>query len=149
METMTDEERDLLEALDGIVAALPISDEQAIDYAAEEMTLRARLGRGDVQDRRSLENEDRASPQFLSPILRPRLRRQLRGYGARHDSLRKRIAPLVASGEAICARCHKPILPNEPWDLGHDDNDRNRYAGPEHRRCNRATSGRRRQSRRW
>src|SRR5215207_10927405 len=32
------------------------------------------------------------------------------------------------------AHCH-PITPDEPWDLGHVDHDRSRYAGPEHRKC--------------
>jgi hypothetical protein len=72
-----------------------------------------------------------------------------RGYGTRHKALRKKLAPLVASGRATCARCGLAIGPEEPWDLGHLDNDRNRYGGPEHRACNRATSGRRRQSRQW
>jgi hypothetical protein len=71
-----------------------------------------------------------------------------RGYGSRHWALRKRLAPTVAAGLAVSARCGRPIAPGEPWDLGHDDFDRTRYNGPEHRRCNRATN-RRRQSRAW
>lgn len=72
------------------------------------------------------------------------------GYGWRHQKLRKRVAAKVASGRALCARCFEPIDPREPWDLGHSDTDRSHYTGPEHRRCNRATAGRRtRRSRRW
>src|SRR5262245_1427081 len=65
-----------------------------------------------------------------------------RGYGREHQTLRARLAPLVAAGYARCARCGETIRPGEPWDLGHGDGDRMRYAGPEHRWCNRATSGR-------
>jgi hypothetical protein len=72
-----------------------------------------------------------------------------RGYGPKHQRLRARVALIVNAGQAYCARCHKPILPGEPWDLGHDDVDRTKYLGPEHRRCNRATSRHRRQSREW
>lgn len=75
-----------------------------------------------------------------------------RGYDHHHRALRKRVAPAVESGGVACARCGRPIAPGEPWDLGHDDRDRSRYTGPEHRACNRATAGRRqrrRQSRRW
>jgi hypothetical protein len=65
-----------------------------------------------------------------------------RGYGAAHQQLRARWAPVVAAGDTRCARCQEVIQPDEPWDLGHDDTDRARYAGPEHaRRCNRAAGG--------
>jgi hypothetical protein len=56
--------------------------------------------------------------------------------------MRRRYASLVASGRAWCARCGEFIDPEEPWDLGHDDHDRSKYSGPEHVRCNRATSTR-------
>jgi hypothetical protein len=77
-----------------------------------------------------------------------------RGYGTAHQKLRARLAPIVAAGGYICARCGLLIPPGAPWDLGHADYDRSRYTGPEHRHCNRATAGRhrvrrRRRSRRW
>lgn len=72
-----------------------------------------------------------------------------RGYGRTHRALRQRMSALVAAGLAVCARCREPIEPGEPWDLGHDDFDRSRYAGAEHRACNRATMGVRVVSQRW
>lgn len=42
----------------------------------------------------------------------------------------------------MCARCGEPIDPLEAWDLGHDDLNPGRYAGAEHRACNRRTAGR-------
>ena len=62
-----------------------------------------------------------------------------RGYGSRHKRLRKSWAPKVRAGKVNCARCGLLIGPGQPWDLGHDDDDRSLYSGPEHRRCNRAT----------
>lgn len=70
-----------------------------------------------------------------------------RGYGVRHQQLRKRYGRLVKAGVAFCARCGKPIAPGEPWDLGHVDGVRDQWWGPEHARCNRATAGRRRRER--
>jgi hypothetical protein len=74
-----------------------------------------------------------------------------RGYGAVHQAKRRSLAGIVALGFTCCARCGKPIRRGEPWDLGHVDGDRSRWAGPEHRRCNRATALRvgRRTSRAW
>jgi hypothetical protein len=71
-----------------------------------------------------------------------------RGYGARHKALRKQYLALVRSGKAKCWRCNQPIDPDGKWDLGHVDDDRSQYAGPEHigKECaaggNRATKGR-------
>jgi hypothetical protein len=48
---------------------------------------------------------------------------------------------MVEAGLVDCARCSHRILPGEEWDLGHDDVDRSKYIGPEHRRCNRSAAG--------
>nr|DAQ97196.1 MAG TPA: HNH endonuclease bacteriophage, HNH Endonuclease, DNA.52A [Caudoviricetes sp.] len=60
-----------------------------------------------------------------------------RGYGAAHR--RERAwwqAAMDAGAVPICAKCNKPVLPSQPWDLGHTD-DRKAWTGPEHRSCNR------------
>jgi predicted nucleic acid-binding Zn ribbon protein len=69
---------------------------------------------------------------------RTRVRMPTAKYGHRHQQLRKRLAPALAAGGVRCARCGEPILPGEPWDLGHVDGSATRYSGPEHAyRCNR------------
>jgi hypothetical protein len=65
-----------------------------------------------------------------------------RGYGQEHRAERARWAESVALGGVACARCGALILPGEAWDLGHSD-DRTRWTGPEHARCNRAAPHRR------
>lgn len=60
-----------------------------------------------------------------------------RGYGRSHRLERERWRPLVEAGECDCWRCGAWIDPTQPWDLGHDDDDRTQYRGPEHIRCNR------------
>jgi hypothetical protein len=80
---------------------------------------------------------------------RVRAKTTARGYGARHRRLRRALAPIVAAGLATCARCGRPILAGEPWDLGHDDVDRGRYRGSEHRACNSATNHGPIRSREW
>lgn len=66
-----------------------------------------------------------------------------RGYGRDYQAERKRWAPIVATGTVTCWRCGQLITATEPWDQGHDDNDRTVIRGPEHAyRCNRAAAGR-------
>ena len=67
--------------------------------------------------------------------------RQARGYGASHDRERTRIAHLVEHLQAHCAKCGLIVLPTESWDLGHNE-DRTRWTGAEHARCNRSDGGR-------
>ncbi|BBC53952.1 putative HNH endonuclease [Mycobacterium phage HC] len=73
-----------------------------------------------------------------------------RGYGWKHQALRAQVKPYVEAGHVDCWRCGERIQPGQQWDLGHDDDDRSRYRGPEHalaKDCaaggNRATAGRR------
>ena len=63
-------------------------------------------------------------------------------YGRSHQLIRRAWARRVAAGGVNCRRCGLEILPGTPFDLGHVDGDTHRYAGPEHRACNRATAGR-------
>jgi len=58
-----------------------------------------------------------------------------RGYGGKHQQLRKRWARQVAAGGVACARCGLPILDGEAWDLDHSP-DRRSYLGPSHASCN-------------
>ena len=77
---------------------------------------------------------------------------RLRGYGARHQRIRRKWDLIVKAGDAVCARCGWPIHPDDPWDLGHDDHNRNLYNGPEHPKCNRGAPRRQvvsRTSRNW
>lgn len=61
-------------------------------------------------------------------------------YGYAHRQERARWAKVVEAGEGYCWRCGCWLVPGAPWDLGHDDNDRTRYRGPECRPCNRGTA---------
>lgn len=78
---------------------------------------------------------------------RARGTRQDRGYGSDHDRLRAEYQRRMDAGETFtcwrCAEAGKPhdVDPND-WHLGHDDDDRSVYRGPECPSGNQATSGR-------
>lgn len=74
-----------------------------------------------------------------------------RGYGKRHQELREQWSPTVAAGRVDCSAplCiverdggTRRIKRTDEWDLGHDENDRRKYAGPQHSQCNRGQSRR-------
>ena len=71
----------------------------------------------------------------------PRRSTSQRGYGTAHQAARRRVAQLVASGLATCARCGESIEPGAAWDLDHMD-DRAGYLDPSHQRCNRGQGAR-------
>jgi len=43
-------------------------------------------------------------------------RTRRRGYGAKHQALRKALEQVVEAGGALCSRCGRLIEPGEPWD---------------------------------
>ena len=64
-----------------------------------------------------------------------------RHYGPEHKRLRAYWQQVIDSrGGVPCWRCGVLLEPGTPWDLGHDDNDRRAYRGPECRPCNRGTA---------
>ena len=63
-----------------------------------------------------------------------------RGYGYSHQTLRRYWTPYVNAGFVTCWRCNCLIQPGTAWDLGHDDDDRSIYRGPEHAYCNRSAA---------
>jgi hypothetical protein len=69
-----------------------------------------------------------------------------RGYNATHKAERARWVPKIKAGGVMCARqgptcIGQPIAPDQDWDLGHDDEDRSKYNGPECVPCNRRAGG--------
>lgn len=85
----------------------------------------------------SLQPDTRCAKHALPHTTHTRTTTQ-RGYGAHHRKLRDQWKPKVETGQVKCARCQHPIRPGTQWDLGHDDNDRTQYRGPEHAHCNRS-----------
>lgn len=69
-----------------------------------------------------------------------------RGYGYRHQQIRKVWAAKIAAGGVDCARCGEPIPPATPskdWHLDHDEADptRQTYRGASHAGCNISAPG--------
>lgn len=64
-----------------------------------------------------------------------------RGYGKQFQSDRKAWVRIIAQGGVTCWRCYKPLLPGQPFHLGHDDEDRSIIRGPECPPCNLRAAG--------
>ena len=64
-----------------------------------------------------------------------------RGYDSAHRRLRAAWQALIDRGEVVhCARCGA-LITGTSWQLGHDDNDRTKYNGPECASCNASAGG--------
>lgn len=61
-------------------------------------------------------------------------------YGYAHQKLRARWAVKVKAGNVHCWRCGCWLDPEQPWHLGHKDDDPTEYEGPECVRCNTSTA---------
>lgn len=64
------------------------------------------------------------------------VRRRAEYNSPEYRAARRAGAKVVASGEGQCWRCHQPIGPDDPWHVGHDDNDRTIIRGIECPPCN-------------
>lgn len=83
---------------------------------------------------------DRYCPQHLGEYEARRGTSAQRGYGSRHQSLRRSWQARIDRGERImCATCGMPITGRD-WHLGHTP-DRTAYRGPEHVSCNTSDGG--------
>jgi hypothetical protein len=80
-------------------------------------------------------------------MAKPRASTAQRGYGHRHQQLRTHWQARIDAGEVIT--CWRPDCDNRitgtEWDLGHDDDDRRIYRGPECTHCNRSAAGKKSQ----
>lgn len=92
------------------------------------------IGCPELTDRGGKCQTHRAEAEAKRPI------RQVRGYDAKHDRERRRVARLVRRGGVTCARCGQPIAPDDDWHLDHTD-DRAGYLGPSHAKCNTSAAG--------
>jgi hypothetical protein len=89
-----------------------------------------------------LTGTDRYCPVHLAEWEKRRGSSTQRGYGGRHRQLRASWQRRIDAGEVII--CWRPRCTNRitgtGWHLGHDDNDRRIYKGPECARCNTAAA---------
>ena len=66
-----------------------------------------------------------------------------RGYGSQHQQLRAQLLDAFVPVQP-CWRCGRPIARKADAQLGHDDNNRTRYRGLEHTKCNEGAPNKRR-----
>jgi hypothetical protein len=69
-------------------------------------------------------------------IAHPAPNSHARGYTRKHKRLRQAWATIIELSDVLCARCRCPITTEDAWHLDHDDDDRSKYLGPSHSRCN-------------